>query len=371
MTETDQENINTKNLITGVSPVPPDFALLRNSHEGQENIDVPADLRPSPVSQMDMQTYKMNIARALSNPDDPGISASFVRWTNAQGGREKSEQEKRDEQFFQFVLMLSIQEHLRDLDRQIEQYRQMENWYHDDAIKAMQNMQKLGEAMGDATEKIKAVDDIYDDQRKTGHLDRDKAKKLLGINGDVSDAELDQRLKKFKQDEIERRARASELYEHEKERRASDEIKEAEARKNREEREEEKRKINEQYNAKAQDFKKDTDHIWNETRAEKERELKSYVEEKGIQAAVDAATFTNDKIKANEIDAKIREISVEKVKDDERGLLDDLDADDNKSEVQKQFHAAANFKAPEQPNPDAPPPSIQKTNIVPGLNING
>lgn len=140
------------------------------------------DASPSPVANMDMRTYRTNIARALSNPEDPAISPPFVSWAK-KGLDEKTDKQKKTEDFYNFIVRLAINDHLQKIDQLINQYSQMAAWHHEQARLAHETMQKSMDKIGTINDFLGGVNDILANKERSGVLDRPNAIKILKSRG--------------------------------------------------------------------------------------------------------------------------------------------------------------------------------------------
>lgn len=177
-----------------------DGMMQGNIPEAQADVIVSADARPSPVSGMDMFTYRMNIARALTNPDDPGIPNGFIQWVNFQGGRGANSQQKRDKEFRDLIFRLMINENLRRLYE--EQRELLDAWR-----KEKENNDRIRQDIT-ATEQRMAELEKHLAKDKDGNTDWGKeAERILGDDptqrrAGETEQQYQARMKKMLQDEV-------------------------------------------------------------------------------------------------------------------------------------------------------------------------
>lgn len=181
----------------------------------------PADARAdasgrSPISSMDMQTFRNFLMRALCGDQD--VPPSILTRVNEAAREHGSDAKKRDMEWWErYFWQQAIEEHLKAIDDLINRYNQMADWHHEQAEQARERMREAADKLNAIDEFVSGAEGIFKEKETTGKFDREKAIRLLkarGVNVDPNEDEgsLLLKLKEQEKKAREERSRWSKQY---------------------------------------------------------------------------------------------------------------------------------------------------------------
>lgn len=152
---------------------------------------------------MDRNTYEAYVARALRDPDDPGISPLFAAWRAV-----APKQTRRERDADMSALQLSILHRTEEIQREIDRLNAMADWYHEQAEAASVKAADVVRRAGINAALIENIDDIRDREELTGCFDRGRALNLLRSAGEspdenISNEDLNTMLERKKREALE------------------------------------------------------------------------------------------------------------------------------------------------------------------------
>lgn len=167
--------------------VPNDGVVIENSYAAPE-------YEPSPIQGMDMLTFKMNIARALADPDDPAILPAFRMWANEKMSAEGKAKEKSDRAFRDFLLRWQMEDNLRKLQEIADWHTKKADEHHKNSNKALVEINAIELKLHENSEFMDFAHGVISRAGKKGNLnsnDRQEAIRRLREQGIKIDASCD------------------------------------------------------------------------------------------------------------------------------------------------------------------------------------